>query len=65
MIPHISIFLPRYAIRDPKRLIELNQEMNKMAMTLRNESIEIIVPNSEAYKGAQIKGIKDSTVGGY
>lgn len=36
-----------------------------MAMTLRNESIEIIVPNSEAYKGAQIKGIKDSTVGGY
>ena len=39
--------------------------MNKMAMTLRNESIEIIVPNSEAYKGAQIKGIKDSTVGGY
>lgn len=31
-----------------------------MAMTLRNESIEIIVPNSEAYKGAQIKGIKDS-----
>lgn len=36
-----------------------------MAMTLRNESIEIIVPNSEAYKGAQIKGIKDSTVGGF
>lgn len=36
-----------------------------MAMILRNESIEIIVPNSEAYKGAQIKGIKDSTVGGY
>ena len=36
-----------------------------MAMHIFHETVEITVPNSEAYKGAQLKGIKDSTVGVY